>query len=190
MTKRLLAAIILPTLPLLPARAAVIVIAPTSTATGSIQFTEDITFTITSAGFAETVVFDNWVASDGSQTSSLLVPDVFFSLNGGTPFQVVTGLYDNLATTYGAMTPNDGYLFHNSIAVSVGDTFTIKQGSYTLDKAEGFNPGVTQTFTGDMFITNQAGATISTTTAVPEPAALSLLAGALTVLALIRRRRA
>jgi len=188
MTKRLLAALILPILCLLPARATVLVVAPTSTATGSIQFTEDITFTITSAGFAETVVFADWVASDGSQTSSLLVPDVFYSLNGGTPFQIVTGLYDNLTTTYGDMTPNDGYLFHTSIAVSVGDTFTIKQGSYTLDKASNFNPGVTQTFTGNMFITNQAGTTISTV--VPEPATLFLLAGTSAFLALFRRRTA
>ena len=88
------------------------------------------------------------------------------------------------------MTPNDGYLFHTSIAVSVGDTFTIKQGSYTLDKASNFNPGVTQTFTGNMFLTNQSGVTICTTTVVPEPATLSLLAGAFAVHAFIRHRQA
>ncbi|MBN8708344.1 MAG: hypothetical protein J0I10_03135 [Verrucomicrobia bacterium] len=42
MTQRLLTA---PILSLLPAHAAVIVVAPSSTTTGSIQFTEDITFT-------------------------------------------------------------------------------------------------------------------------------------------------
>jgi len=88
------------------------------------------------------------------------------------------------------MTPNDGYLFHNNIAVSAGDIFTIRQGACTLDTASGINPGATQTFTGNMFLTNQAGATISAMTVVPEPATLSLLAGAFAVHALIRRRQA
>lgn len=162
----------------------------TSQTTGSIQFTEDITFTITTAGFAQQMVFDNWVTSDGVLDDSLLIPDVYYSLNGGTPVQLATALYDNLATTYGDMTPNDGYLFHNSIAVEVGDTLTIKQGTYTLKEAA-LNPGITQTFTGNMFITNPNGITISTTAVVPEPTVLTLcLCGAgLATLASARRLR-
>ncbi len=189
MIKRLLPALIPAVLSLFPAQASVIVVAPTSTTTGSIQFTEDITFTITSAGFAETFVFDGWVTSDGTLTPSLLVPDVFFSLNDGASFQLATILYDNLATTYGDMTADDGYLFHNSIAVQPGDTLTIKQGSYTLKEAA-FNPGVTQTFTGDMFITDSDGDIISTTTSVPEPATLALPGVGFAILAWILRRRA
>lgn len=189
MIKRLPTALIPSVLCLSPLQASVIVVAPTSTATGSIQFTEDITFTITGSGFAETFVFDSWVTSDGTLTPSLLVPDVFFSLNDGTPFQLATTLYDNLATAYGDMTAGDGYLFHNSIAVQPGDTLSIKQGSYTLKEAD-FNPGVTQTFTGNMFITNSDDDRISTTTVVPEPAALAIPGVGLAILAWILRRRA
>ncbi len=152
-----------------------IVVAPTSTATGSIQFTEDIAFTITSTGFAQVFVFEDWVASDGTPSTSLMLPEVYYSLNGGAPFQIATTLYDNLAATDGDMSANDGYLFHNAIAVQVGDILTIKQGSYTLKQAMDFNPAVTQTFTGSMFVANPDGIAISNTVPVPEPAPLALV---------------
>ncbi len=188
MLMRLLAILSLVVVSMLSSRASVIVVAPTQTAPGSIQFTEDITFTITSSGFAETFVFDNWVTSDGSLTASQLTPDVFFSLNGGAPFQLATTLYDNLATNYGEMTPGDGYLFHTGIAVQPSDILAIKQGSYTLKEA-GFNPEVTQTFTGNMFITNSAGEIISSQTVVPEPGTLALCSFGLTVMICSLQRR-
>jgi len=175
--------------------AAVIVIAPTGSTSGSLQITNDIVFTITSNGNAAFFVFDEWVISDGSMTFSTLSPMASISLNGAAPMSKSMGLIDNLTMTQGQMTPNDGLLAIanglDTIPVITGNTLTLRAGSYSLSAVSNFNPQTNQTFTGNMFVVDSsvAGQRISNIVAVPEPATNALiLAGMATIFATLRRK--
>jgi hypothetical protein len=101
------------------------------------------------------------------------------SLNGGAPFTRDGTFADNLTSSVGSLTSNDGYLFCNTtFGVAIGNTVTLKAGTYTLGAASGFNPQGTQTFTGNMFISALGGNRISDIVPagpVPEPTTLGLL---------------
>ncbi len=177
------------------AQAAVIVLAPTASTPGSFQITNDITFTIGTAGNALVFVLDEWVTSDGApQNLSPFSPGLSVSINGGAPASQGTGNFsDNFTNTVGALTPNDGLIFLNtSFAVSIGNTVTLKPATYSLGALSGFNPQGNQTFTGNMFMTNSGGVRLSNIVSAgpaPEPStcALLLLGG---LGAAARRRRA
>jgi hypothetical protein len=161
------------------ARAALIVVAPTSSTNGSITITNDITFTISTAGNAQVFALDEWVTSDGAQNGSAVSPDLSVSVNGGAPGGHPNTFFDNLAMTVGAITPNDGYFYlSNAFAVSAGNTVTLKAATYTLAATPGFNPQANQTFTGNMFITDDVGNQLSNVVAagaVPEPSTWTML---------------
>lgn len=169
--------------------AAVIVVAPTSSTVGSFQITSDITFTIDTAGSANSFVMDEWVVSDGLQNQSTYSPSLAISINGGAPVTKSGGLADNLAgiLLHNGVTANDGILFIDfSISVNPGNTLTLKAGVYSLGARSNFNPQATQTFTGMMFVADNQGTRLSPSMQVPEPSGLAL-AGIGSVV-LLRRR--
>lgn len=210
LSKSLLASLALFTVSATHADAAVIVTLPTATTAGSIQFTNDITFTLTRA-FASTwiqVVLDEWVVNDGSFSSFIssnggITPNNVAFEKNGTPMSMraLSGsssywLVDNANRTLNSQTPNDGLLELPlaPITLAIGDTFTLKAATYTMAAGTtpaGFNPQANQTFTGNMFLTNDGGTRLSADVsagAVPEPSRALLLLGGLSTLAFRRRR--
>lgn len=182
-------------LSLAPVHSAVILVAPSASTTGSIQITEDITFSVITAGTFTRIIFDDLVSTtDGSATSAAFVPTTSFSLSiNGTPLNVTTSaMSDNAASATGNLTTRDGYIALTPFsALQVGDIVTIHQGTYTLAATPNFNPQVTQTFTGNMFLTATATriSNIVSVAPVPEPSAAVLLGGFGVFLALRRKIR-
>ena len=173
------------------ANAAIIVVAPTASTPGSFVITDDITFSITTSGAASFFVFDDWVATPDSQTSAPFSPALSLSLNGGSTFAENGAFYDNVGFPIGSLTPNDGFIqIYSPVSVVGGDTITLKAGSYGLSLAGSFNPLVSQTFTGNMFITNGSGVRLSadTTAAIPEPSSAALLFGLASACVMASRR--
>lgn len=180
-------------------QAAIVVTLPTATVAGSIVITDDINFTITTAGQIQGIILDEWVTSNGTQASIaafFISPDqMSYSINGGSPATASwSGFFDNFSSTFGSITPNDGYFWSSPITVTVNDVFTLKSAAYNLAPGSlppSFNPQAEQTFTGEAFLISGSTARLSANTpvggAVPEPgtAALGVLAG----LTLLRRRR-
>ena len=179
--------------------AAIIVVAPTASTAGSININHDITVIVTVAGSASYLALDEWVINDGTTTNAVVGTSTtaqFFqySLNG-SPNKTGASrndIFDN--APFAAVTANDGLLAFDSLssgnALTVGQTFTLRAGNFGVIAAAGFNSQATQTFTGNVFLTNSSGVRMSANTpvgAVPEPG--TALLGALTGLTLLRRRR-
>ena len=206
--KSFLASLALFTLSAIRTDAAVIVTLPTATTAGSIVITQDITFTLTGSVGATAymeVVFDEWVTSDGglnSFNSTPITPNTFsFAKNDVlmSSLNITTSniLVDNQANS-GAITPNDGFLdFRPGVALTPGDTFTLKAATYTIPAGTtnpNFNLQANQTFTGNAFLASDyfdSGARLSSNVslgAVPEPSRALLMLGGLSTLAFRRRR--
>jgi hypothetical protein len=185
-------------------QAAIVMVLPTATTAGSIQITNDITFTFTSVFSPPSnpsIALDEWVTSDGAAT--ILFPTSFqptlqYSLNGGPTLSTTFLFQDNIGITAVGYTPNDGRILLNNIVgpapVPVGGTFTLKATTIVLPaglSVTGFNPQANQTFTGNAFMLANLGGRItgdaSVGGAVPE--ASSALLGGLSVLGLALRRR-
>lgn len=140
----------------------------------NLQFTSDLTFTITRTGFVRALVFDNWVpTSDGTPTRIDSSSTIAYQINGGAvENRGVVGLYDNINVTYFSVTPTDGYLHLDlGIEVYAGQTFAINAGTLNFLGNVGFNTQAIGTFTGDVWLTDSNGDRLSDiVTAVPEPA--------------------
>jgi hypothetical protein len=177
--------------------AAIVVTLPTATVAGSIVITNDINFTVTTAGNVASLVFDEWVVSDGARNtlfSPNVSPNVDYSLNGSPSSGGIFFFGDNLGFTFNAMTANDGQLVFTGPTVTGSDLFTIKAATYNIAAGSlpsGFNPLTAQTFTGQAFIADGSNIRLSANTpvggAIPEPGTTAL--GALAGLTLLRRRR-
>jgi hypothetical protein len=177
---------------LTPASAVIIVLAPTDTTEGSLEITQPIHFPITQSGDANVFVFQDWVTSDGNPVQVALFPELSFSLNQNSlTRQFFIG--DNADSTYGDVGPSDGFLGIPDpdavVAVEVGDTLTLSVGTYAIFPVAGFNPQATQTFTGNMFVTDNVGNRLSEIMAVPEPSAYAAVLGVVSLALLLRRRR-
>ena len=166
--------------------AALIVQSPTGSTNGSAQITQDITLIVTTAGQIGILALDEWVASDGSNTSSVLLPDLSFSVNGITQ-SYTSFLTDNLNASANDLTSNDGYFFFGGPTVSVGDIITFSAATYNLIQTSNFNPQATQTFSGNAFIATQSGIRLSNTVPIPEPSSTMLIG--LGTLCLVARRQ-
>ena len=173
------------------ARAEIVVVAPTATTAGSVPITAPISFTIATAGSVRAFVLDEWITSDETSTVSPLGSSLAYSLNGISSSRV-GDFGDNAASSFGSVTPNDGYLlfpFENTLTVTAGDTVTLLAGTYTIAPFSGFNPQATQTFTGSMFLADNGGARLSSNAPVPEPSLWTLTLGGAGLLGLLARRR-
>jgi len=174
-------------------RASIIVVAPTVSTAGSFTITQDIKFTITTGQGAGAISFvlDEWVTSDGSQNTSNYSPALAIQINSGPVQTYGTSFFrDNFVITSGSLTPNDGNFVVPSLpALAINDTLTVKAATYTISPVSNFNPQCTQTFSGNMFLSGNAGGNpmISTVVAVPEPTSIAFLAAG--GLALVARRR-
>jgi hypothetical protein len=208
-TKLLLAGFAVATFATAFANAAVIVTLPTATVAGKIQFTNDITFIVTPSPVplpsnVSLLVFDEWVTSDGGQTS-LNAPfspmALSYTLNGVGGTINLQSIVDNASSgSAGGPSQNDGYLnFGAGITVSANDVLIIKAATYTIPAGtvasgiNSFNPQAQQTFTGNAFLFDGVLANrLSVDTpvgAVPEPSGSLLLLGGLGLI-ISRRSRA
>jgi len=169
--------------------AAIVVVAPTPTTPGSVEITQDINFTITTSTVAMILVLDEWVTSDGGMDATNISPDLAFSINGGPTITRESLFYDNFNGVTGTITANDGlFLWTSFISLDAGDTLTVKSGTYTLQAAGFFNPQVTQTFTGNVFLTDSNGFIMSNVVAIPEPSSTFLMGVGACLIAMLRRR--
>ncbi len=162
-----------------PSHAAIVVVAPTASITGSLTITEDITLTIAVAGNAANLVLDEWLTSDGLLTRRSVSPAFMYSVNSGAIMNGVNSeLIDNSAGGFAnAITIHDGVLvFHGGlgVAVIIGNLFTLKSGVFSLPPVAGFNPQATQTFTGNVFLTTTNGVRLSGNVLIPEPSSALL----------------
>jgi len=191
-TTLLLSTLAFLTLGLRPARAAIVVIAPTPTTAGSLVITQDIVIPVTVSGPAQLLVFDNWVpTSDGGAHTSALGASVQYTINGGSS-QTATNatLTDNAVTPLFDVTASDGYFtFPTFFAVTIGNVVTFTAGTYPLAATSFFNPQATQTFTGNVFLANNFAARLSNNIAVPEPNTAALCGLGLLLGGAVRRHR-
>ncbi len=176
-------------------QAAIVVVAPTASTAGTLNITQDITFNVTTAGIVGIVLLDEWVTTDGSSTLGVLPTKFTFSVNGGANTQSANSsrITDNANFTSNGITPNDGFLTIDNgagISVALGNTFTLRSGTFVIPATANFNSQATQTFNGNVFLADNAGTRLSGNVAVPEPtsALLGLFGGG--CLLLLRRRRA
>lgn len=173
--------------------AAIVVVLPTATEDGSLTFTEDITYQITTSGGLSGIFFDEWVTDDG-EIDAIMLAGTVNVVNNGVP-GTISGpmvLIDNLSTgaaNPGDITPNDGSIrFMEMVSVTEGTSFTVLAQSIVLPAGSlppDYNPGVSQTFTGGTYLADSDGNIIS---GVPEPSGV-LLTGLGASLMLLRRRR-
>ncbi len=174
-------------------QAAVIVVAPTNVLPGSLIIDQDITLTVTTAGTARILVFDEWVAaSDGSNTVSVSTLSTTYSQNGGPDTAAgVNSFVRDGSINFGAITLNDGYIvFGAGVTVALTDTITIRAGTYILPAVANFNPLTTQTFTGNVFLASQTGVRLtSDVSLIPEPSSTLSIGLASILLLTLRKRR-
>ena len=177
MIKILLLALCLMSAGVFAAHGAIVVVAPTASASGSFYVTEDVTFQITIASENRSIGFhfDEWVTSDGNQTFAAFAPDLALSINGiSTTY--AGDFADNLTFKVNEVSANDGYFITRSpISLAVGDILTVKAGSYTLQPTPNFNPQATQTFVGEFFVANENGIKLADSVIVPEPSSMLLV---------------
>lgn len=164
----------------------------TGATTPTLGFSQAFNITVSTAGNFIGIAFDEWVVSDGSNTSVLDNPAAVFSYrinNGSTQTVPVASLYDNRAANVAALTPNDGYLLVSEYpAVAVGDIVTVNAQSFSFGSNAAFNSNLPSLFTGNVILVAAGAAALSAPTPVPETASHVFAAISLAVLLGIRRR--
>jgi hypothetical protein len=181
------------------ANAAIIVTLATPSTTGSVVFTQDISFTVTTAGQFDRIVLNEWVISDGNlnEAPGGFLPSLLnYNLNGGPVLTVgLNGIADNYAVTTNEVTHNEGYIqISPPISLAVNEVFTVKAATYVLGTGSipaVFNSQGNQSFTGGAFLSTNLGVRLSDMTplgAVPVPSRTILLAIGLASM-MSRRRR-
>lgn len=156
--------------------------------TGTLTFTTPLSFTITSSGSLRAIVFQAWAPTDGTTTTAIPAAGsaLTYTLNGGPSTSLaMSSLLDHRPSNTGAITAGDSTLTVEVLAVTAGDVITIQPQTISFGTSSGFNPAVTGSFQGSMFLASTSSSSL--TAAVPEPSA-GIFAG-LASIALLRRRR-
>ena len=144
-------------------------------------------WTATESGNVQFLVFDDWV-------DTLVPGDRLTTGDLGTIRNLTTGeeviqtrLFDNFNANSQDFTFNDGFTSLDiSLTVAPGDVIFWEAGSAVLSASPGFNQP-SNTFTGDVFLSN--GSFLSAAaTVVPEPSSSLLLVGGSLAYCLRRRR--
>lgn len=176
--------------------AAIVVSAGITGSGGSLEITDDLVFTMNQdAGNIGVLVFDEWVTSDNMQISVSASPaqSLAYERNGSPLSTSLTSLYDNFATTFNDVTPNDGFLTFSIFSASEGDTITIKAGTYTFTGNANFNSEAVGTYTGNIWLGSSPGVRYTdliSAAAVPEAASFPFIAALFSAgLFCLRRRR-
>lgn len=145
----------------------------------SLTFTQDIDFEITAFGGISFVVFDDWVDNTDPHSTALSTPDnLVYSIDGGTDQTTgIAELLDNFRNTSGDLSPNDGWLsLTTQINPFIGQTVTIKAGTYSFSGSTAFNSEAVGTFTGDIYLVGLGANRLSAPgVPIPEPQAYPLL---------------
>lgn len=177
-----------------PLSAAIIVSnnALTTGAAATLTITTDLNFTITVTPADNGVFFAfmDWAPTVGTATHTRMLDQFQYSLNGATVDVGISSTFVDHwgGTDIGAITTNTGYIyFFLPQAAQIGDTLTIKAGTYAFEGNSSLNPDIVQTFNGEIQIFDNWGNPIGPVVSVPEPSAALL--GAVGALALLRRRR-
>lgn len=175
-------------------KAAIIISGNVSTpgAPCTLQITTDIVFNVLIAGASPGFLLDGLASSaDSSLTFATLNSPLSLTLNG-VPAAVPMGFGDNTTAETGSFTSNDGLIsFPGSVTLAAGDVLVLKAGTYNFAGVAQFNPLAAGTFTGDMWLYNNAFVRISDIASagpVPEPS--TALLGFIGALSLLRRKRA
>ncbi len=147
----------------------------------SLTLSSPVAFTAT--GSSPFIAFIMPGAGD-SFTSFTAVTGLTYSVNGGSD-QAIDSIHSGYSV--GNVVPNDTYIFNGTGAgVIIGDVVTLSAGTLTTtDSFAGAPPSNTSV---EMFITDELGVNIGGGTAVPETS--TALLGGLSLLGLLRRRRA
>ena len=172
----------------------VVVTGDIATGSGVVTVTEDIVFNVTARGNVNVIAFDDWTAtSDSDWNYPPLNPASFtIVLNGVEIVAPFASFTDNRYSDIHDLKANDTYFaFHTpgtrGIAVTAGDTFVFKAGSWSVSATPTFNPAVSGVFDGNAFLVDYSGRRVSDFVQVPEPSTpLLLLLGAL--MCFLRRR--
>lgn len=193
--KSTLAALTLGAMSTFSSQAAVNITGDPALGTGVLEITEDIIFNVTVSGSFLSVVFDEYVTSDGNFTAVLLSPSVIgYSLNGISGTTSAATFVDNNEQISGDISANDALFYASdgfdqatAIQLAANDEFIIKAGTWSIAADADLNPAIVKNFNGQVFITNSLGERISDVTYVPEPS--SAILASLGGLALLARRK-
>ncbi|MDP0498510.1 MAG: PEP-CTERM sorting domain-containing protein [Verrucomicrobiota bacterium JB022] len=169
---------------------------------GTLEFTNDLTFTISTDGTVDYIAFDEWSASYTTQRLAYSSGSISYQINDGPVLSAgAYYLYDSVYSDWNDLSAYDGILAIDSIFVSVGDTLTFFATSIEFDPEPEFNPAGIGEFTGDVFLASMFASRMSgnisangapePTPVVPEPSTYAALAGLATLgFAFWRRRKA
>ncbi len=153
--------------------------------------TEDVSFEMTGSTFTPTIVFKEWLPVDSLANTRTLNPNrMYYKINDGVTQNSGQAVLYDYGSAQNGVAPGDGGIFTQPIMLTVGDHFTIVAQSWTLDLNQAQIIGdITETFSGNAYIVNgSSGNSISTVSAVPEPATYTAIFGAI-VLSLSYWRR-
>ncbi len=145
--------------------------------TGELSFTTDYNLRITTNSQAAALIFDGWgnppdSAEDGVNGTGAIRVEINGIDTGIDRMQ----LHDNFAASGNDITADDSFwFFAPKPAVSIGDVVTIRSGSTPLTFTPYWNPVVSGTFTGNLFLIDVEGRRISEfVSAVPAPTTVSI----------------
>ena len=159
--------------------------------TGVFTIDQDITFAIIQTGSAKVFVMRDWAVNTDTYSGSGLVGSLAYSLNDG-PDQTLTmgSLFAHGGSDFNDLTSTDTYFYTTStFAVNVGDTLTIRSGSWNINWSPVFDSEVSGVFSGDLILMTDNGITLSLPGTVPEPSTAMLLGLGLAGMAWRRKSR-
>lgn len=157
--------------------------------TGQIAITQDIVMEITQSANAAFLVFQDLVTLHPLTTSSVVNGGLLVSINNQPDFGILDSFYQNqMSLVLGDIAAGSGFVsFTPSVAMNAGDKITVRAATYTNLGNANFQAEYNSlgAWSGEVFLTNASGTTISAIVPEPSVVGLSILGG----LFALRRRR-